>query len=371
LPPRQRATDALDQVEIWIRASRAKPALRALLERELSGVAQSDAPVAARQFACKCLWILGPDAAVPALEILLASPDEHLVEAACYAISATPSARADAAVRSAVNRAQGRALVAVVNLVGIRGDPEAVPALAAIANGPDKAAAEAAIRALGKIATPEAAAVLAKIPQAAEPKPVKRGTQALLSSLPQDRDGFEPLFNGRDLSEWEVDTPGLWSVRNGVIIGRSPGLKYNDFLRTRKQYEDFVLRAKFRLIDGAGNSGIQFRSKPVPDSHEVSGFQADVGERYWGALYDESRRKKTLAGPPDDFLDRLDTTTWHTYVVSALGNRIHLQLDGVETVNYEEPDAGIARTGLIALQLHADRQPVEVWFRDLQIKVSG
>ena len=74
----------------------------------------------------------------------------------------------------------------------------------------------------------------------------------------------EKLFNGKDLSGWQIDTPSLWQVRDGMIVGKSPGIKYNEFLRTRKNYGDFRLRVKFRLVDGKGNSGIQFRSKPVP-----------------------------------------------------------------------------------------------------------
>jgi hypothetical protein len=47
--------------------------------------------------------------------------------------------------------------------------------------------------------------------------------------------GFQPLFNGKNLDEFVVDTPGLWSVeKGGEIVGRSPALKYNDFLRTRR-----------------------------------------------------------------------------------------------------------------------------------------
>ena len=30
------------------------------------------------------------------------------------------------------------------------------------------------------------------------------------------------------------------------------------------------------------------------------GCQADLGDRYWGCLYDESRRRKILAGPPGE-----------------------------------------------------------------------
>src|SRR5881296_1946335 len=89
-------------------------------------------------------------------------------------------------------------------------------------------------------------------------------------------EGFTPLFNGRNLDGWEIDTAGIWQVRDGMVVGKTPGLKYNDFLRTKKHYSDFILKLSFRLVNGVGNSGVQFRSKPVPDSHEVSGYQADI-----------------------------------------------------------------------------------------------
>jgi hypothetical protein len=63
----------------------------------------------------------------------------------------------------------------------------------------------------------------------------------------------------------------VWSVRDGMIVGRSPGMKHNDFLRTKKTYGDFVLRVRFRRISGQGNAGIQFRTDTIPNSHEVSG----------------------------------------------------------------------------------------------------
>jgi hypothetical protein len=196
-------------------------------------------------------------------------------------------------------------------------------------------------------------------------------TAASLAALPAAAAtaGFRPLFNGRNLEEWIVDTPSVWTVKHGVIIGKSPGLRYNEFLRTRRDYANFVLRATFRLIDGKGNSGVQFRSKPVAGSHEVSGYQADAGQRYWGSLYDESRRKKTLAGPGEDFLNKLDPAAWHKYVITADGPHIKLELDGVTTVDYVEKEPGIEATGFIALQVHSDKQPVEIQFKDLSIKV--
>ena len=179
--------------------------------------------------------------------------------------------------------------------------------------------------------------------------------------------GFEPLFNGKSLDGWEVDTPGLWTVRDGILTGKHAGLKYNDFLRTRRHYGDFVLKVEFRLVNGHGNSGIQFRSKPVPNSHEVSGYQADIGEKYWGCLYDESRRNKVLAGPEGGATEGVDKSGWNEYVLTAQGSRITLDLNGRRTVTYSEPDASIPRSGFIALQVHSG-PGIEVQFRNIYVK---
>jgi len=128
------------------------------------------------------------------------------------------------------------------------------------------------------------------------------------------------------------------------------------------------LRVEFRLVNGAGNSGVQFRSEPVPDSPEVSGFQADVGVTFWGSLYDESRRRTTLAAPDPSFVESLDTEAWHTYLITADGNHIKLELDGVKTVDYTEEDPEISDTGLIAVQVHGGRDPIEVQFRTIEIR---
>lgn len=179
--------------------------------------------------------------------------------------------------------------------------------------------------------------------------------------------GFKPLFNGKNLDGWEVDTPDLWTVRGGMIVGKSPGLKYNDFLRTSKNYSDFVLKVSFRLVNGQGNSGIQFRSKPVPDSHEVSGYQADIGQQYWGCLYDESRRKKVLVQAAAENLKSLKKDGWNDYTITARGSHITLELNGVRTVDYEEKEPGIEQTGFLALQVHGG-PPMEVQFKDIRIQ---
>lgn len=102
-----------------------------------------------------------------------------------------------------------------------------------------------------------------------------------------------PLFDGKSLEGRERGT-SLWSVCNGMLIDRSDGLKQNEFLATTRSYRDFVLKLTFRLVGGKGNSGVQFQSVRVPGT-EMSGYQAGIGEKYRGCLYNESRRNRVLA----------------------------------------------------------------------------
>jgi len=178
--------------------------------------------------------------------------------------------------------------------------------------------------------------------------------------------GFRPLFNGKDLAGWEGDS-SLWTARDGMIVGSSKGLSHNDFLATDKSYRNFVLTLSFRLVNGEGNSGVQFRSVRIP-GHEMSGFQADIGQNYWGCLYDESRRNKVLVQASDAATKSLRKVSLNSYVVEAKGEEIRLSLNGVTSVRYHEDDPAIAREGRIAVQLHAGG-PTEVQFKHLYIQV--
>lgn len=182
-----------------------------------------------------------------------------------------------------------------------------------------------------------------------------------------EEQGFVPLFNGKDLTGWEGDAK-LWVVEEGMLIGRSSGIRKNNFLATTHTFSDFILRFEIRLVAGKGNSGVQFRSRRVPDSHEVSGYQADVGGGWWGVLYDEARRNRPLVKPQGAVLKKaLKPTGWNDYEVRAVGNTITLKINGVTLVEYEEQDPNIPRTGIIATQIHAGG-PMEVQFRNIRIK---
>ena len=178
---------------------------------------------------------------------------------------------------------------------------------------------------------------------------------------------FTPLFNGQDLTGWEGDDL-LWVVEDGELVGRSPGISYNDFLATEERYSDFILRFEIRLVDDIGNSGVQFRSERMKGSMEMIGYQADVGEGWWGSLYDESRRRVTLAEANQEALGRaLKKDDWNEYEVRAEGGHITLSINGRVTADYTEEDTNIPGDGRIAVQIHSG-PALEVRFRNIRIR---
>ena len=179
------------------------------------------------------------------------------------------------------------------------------------------------------------------------------------------------LFDGKTLTGWEGDTAKTWRIEDGAIVGGSLDavVPRNEFLCTTKTYGDFELKVKFKLLGdrAKANAGVQFRTKRIPNHHEVSGYQADVGQDYWGALYDESRRKKVLAKPEKAVVEKaIKHDDWNEYVIRAEGPRIRLWLNGTLTVDYTEPDAAIDRIGVIGLQVHGGGK-TKVYYKDIII----
>jgi hypothetical protein len=182
-----------------------------------------------------------------------------------------------------------------------------------------------------------------------------------------------PLFDGRTFSGWEGDTARTWRIEDGAIVGGSleETVPRNDFLCTTRAYSDFVLRLKFKLVGSEGfiNGGVQFRSQRLTKpAHEMIGYQADLGAKYWGSLYDESRRNKVLAeADPQVVMKALRLDDWNDYEIRAEGRRIRLAINGTQTVDYTEPDASIPQTGLIGLQIHGGGK-AQVYYKDITIE---
>jgi hypothetical protein len=181
---------------------------------------------------------------------------------------------------------------------------------------------------------------------------------SLMSYVPQSTVKPVRLFDGKTFKGWEGDTIKIWRIENGMLIGgyTDKAVPHNDFIVTTRTYANFIMKLKIKLTGDKGfiNSGIQFRSKRlVNPPHEMEGYQADFGAGFWGGLYDESRRNKTLISPDSaQVLKWIKINDWNDYEIRAEKRHIRLYVNGKQTVDYTEPDTNIPQSGLIGFQIH-------------------
>ncbi len=189
------------------------------------------------------------------------------------------------------------------------------------------------------------------------------------SAMAAEEEGFVPLFDGKSLEGWNGNLD-VFQIREGAIVGGSleGRVARNEFLCAAKEYGDFELRLKFKLLGKGANAGVQIRSQRIPNHHEMIGYQPDLGDGWWGCLYDESRRRRVLAGPSKEVRAKIvRRDDWNEYTIRCEGPRIQLWINGQQTVDYTEADASIPRKGLIGLQIHGGG-PSEAWYKDVRIK---
>lgn len=180
------------------------------------------------------------------------------------------------------------------------------------------------------------------------------------------------LFDGATLNGWKGNTSEVWKVSDGIIVGGSMECNpNNEYLATEKSYKNFNLKLDYRLIGSEGfvNGGVQFRSQWLDDTtHNISGYQADIGYGYSGYLYDEHRRNKFLAEADPSLIASIEKPgEWNTYEILAEGNLVVIFLNGKRVCVYREKDNSIKTSGLIALQIHGDCK-AQISFRNISIK---
>jgi hypothetical protein len=178
------------------------------------------------------------------------------------------------------------------------------------------------------------------------------------------------LFDGRTFDGWEGDLSWFRIFDRAIVAGSlTRPIPQNEFLASTRGFADFEMRLQVRLAGGKGNGGIQFRSQRADHSREMIGYQADIGQDYWGGLYDESRRGTFLGTrcKPEALAAVLRPDGWNDYRIRCEGKRVQLHVNGLLTTDFTETDPQIPAAGRIGLQVHAG-DPVEVWYRNLRIK---
>jgi HEAT repeat protein len=142
-------TVTLAAAPVAVYAAEGEPVPAAESAQKLVEVLQSNAPAAEKAIVCKKLAIYGGKDAVGSLAALLSNAE--LASWARIALEAIPDPDADAVLRQALGKLQGRLLVGAINSIGVRRDPKAVDGLVAKLNDADTDVVSAAAAALGRI----------------------------------------------------------------------------------------------------------------------------------------------------------------------------------------------------------------------------
>lgn len=183
---------------------------------------------------------------------------------------------------------------------------------------------------------------------------------------------FRPLFNGRNLTGWVpmTDKPEAWGAKDGVLYVEGG----EGWLRTDREYKNFVLKLDFRLPPG-GNSGVFLRA-PLKGNGAYEGLEIQVLDHFhemykdikpWqfcGSVYDLVAAKQEGLKPAGE---------WNAYEITHDGDHVKVVLNGVTIVdaNLEEhrdkidKHPGLGRKeGYIGLQAHGSK----VEYRNVLIK---
>ncbi len=198
-------------------------------------------------------------------------------------------------------------------------------------------------------------------------------------SLLSAQDGWQDIFNGKDLKGWEqLNGKAKYFVENGMLTGETVLGSPNSFLCTKKHYGDFILEYDV-LLEPAFNSGVQIRSESTKDymNGRVHGYQVEIDpslRRWSGGIYDEARRgwlynlERNPKGKAAFHMGQ-----WNHLHVEAIGDEIRTWINGVMCANLVDT---LTASGFIGLQVHniGSNKALagkKIYWKNLRILTSG
>ncbi|NOZ24119.1 MAG: DUF1080 domain-containing protein [Planctomycetes bacterium] len=179
----------------------------------------------------------------------------------------------------------------------------------------------------------------------------------------EEAEGFELLFNGKDLAGWKVvGTEGAWSVQKGILTCDGTG---KGWIRPKGTYTDFILRLEYR-ISPQGNSGVFLRTseegRPAYQGMEIQILddrREPPSTKSTGAIYDAVAPTANAGSPAG---------RWNKLEASCEGPVVRVVLNGKEVIQCDTSKHPALKdrlkSGFIGLQNHAST----VEFRDVRLK---
>ncbi len=177
-----------------------------------------------------------------------------------------------------------------------------------------------------------------------------------------DKDGYTPIFNGRDFTGWTMQWPGIWEVDKGVLVGKQDQTVGKDsWFFTDEEWDDFVVALEFKMTENC-NSGIGIRMpKGIEGRPSQYGYEiqiSDIDKEYpTGSIFRHVSASKQLH----------KSVKWYTMSIICVKDHIVVYLDKQKVV-----DARLegSKKGRIGLQVHGGESLKDqvVQFRNIRIK---
>lgn len=213
---------------------------------------------------------------------------------------------------------------------------------------------------------------------------IKIDVNEFLEKMPNVK-GFEPIFNGVDLTGWEglVKNPIArdkmtkkqladaqekanaqmlrdWFVKEGVIGFKGEG--YNNIC-TIKDYGNFEMLVDWKITNG-GDSGIYLRGTPQVQIWDIArtNVGAQVGS---GGLYNNQKNKRIPLVVADN-----PVNDWNTFRIKMVDDRVTVHLNGILVTNnvvlenYWDRKLPIFTKEAIELQAHGE----DLGFRNVYVR---
>jgi len=197
--------------------------------------------------------------------------------------------------------------------------------------------------------------------------------------VPAKIDGWQPLFNGRDLEGWQHVGPGKFVIQDGVLHSEGGmGLLWY----TGEAFGNCKIRVVYKTTSPAANSGIFVRIADRPQDEWFAvhhGYEVqicDSQDEYHrtGAIYSLSKSTSLASKPPGQ---------WNVMEITLDGPRIQVILNGVAVNDFDpaspvpprtkdfEPERGPRpEAGYLGIQNHDDYASGEhVYFKEISVKL--
>lgn len=181
-----------------------------------------------------------------------------------------------------------------------------------------------------------------------------------------ENDGWESLFNGKDLTDWKInESPESWTVADGALVAHGKR-SHAYYIGPDKPFKNFEFECEV-MTKPNSNGGICFHTKWITNNWPTlsSGYESQVNisqkdPQKTGGLYNTV---KVLTAPAKD-------DTWWKHYIKVEGKKIVVKIDGNTVVDYTEPDVvkgpNKLASGYFCLQAHDPGSTVS--YRNMRVK---